>query len=304
MTGGAPLLVLCRGCGRKVLLLADSSCPSCGARGEVVPATAGRQPATLVPRIDVGTRRWRYACLYLRPFSDRLRGSARIRAVGRAMRPFGRTVTLHAGEARVRLRDVQPVTRATRFLDERRRHVGVILGVSVLGFIAAGAALNLTPRAAGEILGSVSAWVLMAVFCILAWRALLLAIEGALAVYFRANGIDLVEGNPAHDRNAAPERWRASFGTLAVQSRFIVLDASRWGTGLAYELAFLRDLQLETRLILLCRDSRKAVAEFQSHARELEFAGVHVPLVRYKWWRLGAMARQLRREAARIPSPE
>jgi hypothetical protein len=50
----------------------------------------------------------------------------------------------------------------------------------------------------------------------------------------------------------------------------------------------------------LCRDSREAIAEFQNHARELGFAGIQVALVRYKWWRLGDMARQVRREAGRL----
>src|SRR5262245_51783647 len=97
MTTGS---VLCLNCGMQVLTLADGSCPSCGAHGElVVRILHGKTIQTLVPTpADERSPVPRSVCLYLRPFAKRFRAAARMRAIAQAMRPFGTTVALHARE--------------------------------------------------------------------------------------------------------------------------------------------------------------------------------------------------------------
>lgn len=88
----------------RVLIQADGSCPSCGARGEIsLRSWQGKWVHTLIPRVSE-RKTSEYACLYLRPFGRTFRAGARMRAVARAMRPFGVTVALHASEARVQVR--------------------------------------------------------------------------------------------------------------------------------------------------------------------------------------------------------
>jgi hypothetical protein len=94
------MLVLCQGCGMRVLLLADGSCPSCGAHGELETRVwQGKSVETLVPSRGEGAV-LPYACVYLRPFARRFRAAARMRAVAEALRPYGKTVALHDREAR------------------------------------------------------------------------------------------------------------------------------------------------------------------------------------------------------------
>lgn len=96
------MIVLCRNCGMRVLAQPDGSCPSCGARGEVMARVwQGKTVQTLVPgEREAAAVVPAYACLYLRPFASRFRAAARMRAVARAMRPLGTTVALHGREAR------------------------------------------------------------------------------------------------------------------------------------------------------------------------------------------------------------
>jgi hypothetical protein len=102
--------VLCLACGMRVLTLADGSCPSCGAHGQV--ATRASHHGfihTLVPEhTEEPTTGPHYACLYLRPFATRFRAAGRMQAIARAMRPFGGTVALHASEELLGLRPVDP----------------------------------------------------------------------------------------------------------------------------------------------------------------------------------------------------
>src|SRR4051812_3863380 len=87
------MLVLCNGCGMRVLTLADGSCPSCGAKGEIVERLwRGKRVDVLLP--EPKSVPLRHACLCLRPYAVKFRSAARLRAVGRAMRPFGTTVAL------------------------------------------------------------------------------------------------------------------------------------------------------------------------------------------------------------------
>ena len=102
------MIVLCQGCGMRVFTKSDGACPSCGARGELVARIwRGKPVQVLIPAEDVVPT---YACLYLRPFAVTFRAAARMRAVARAMRPFGKTVALHDQSDRpldrVELRDV------------------------------------------------------------------------------------------------------------------------------------------------------------------------------------------------------
>ena len=93
MAGELFSIVLCLGCGMRVFTKSDGSCPSCGARGEhTVRTWRGKPVRVLIPKQRAPV--WTHACLYLRPYANRFRAAAQMRAVSNAMRSFGRTVAL------------------------------------------------------------------------------------------------------------------------------------------------------------------------------------------------------------------
>ena len=76
------MMVLCQGCGMRVVIQADGSCPACGARGDGSPRVRrGQLVSTLVPTGKEPGRGAEYACLYLRPFASRVRAAGRMRAI-------------------------------------------------------------------------------------------------------------------------------------------------------------------------------------------------------------------------------
>ena len=86
----------------RILPLHDGSCPSCGASGDTSHVVRRGRPVQVPVPADAhgNVQPPEYACLYLRPFAKKFRAKARLKAVARAMRPFGRTAALNAGEDR------------------------------------------------------------------------------------------------------------------------------------------------------------------------------------------------------------
>jgi hypothetical protein len=149
------MLVLCLGCGMRVLALPDGSCPSCGARGKTtLHVWHGHEVMALVPDQAAGADSVaQYACLYLRPFAGKFRAAGRMQAVARAMHPFGTTVALHANEARLGLKPVAS-----------KRFVQALPMLGILGAVP-----------------------------IIAWDALVMLVEFVERQLFPASGLELVE---------------------------------------------------------------------------------------------------------------
>jgi hypothetical protein len=228
----------------KVILNPDASCPSCHCRGELtVRLWHGEEIHTLVPAASEPSPK-QYACLYLRPFGNRVRARARLLAVAKAIQPFGTTVAFHAGELRLGWFRVVGNPRVIRVI-EFIPYVSLIVTVPLL------------------------IWNLFVLVSELGTRV----IERAI---FRLNRIELVDSKD--------DRWQPTFRRLAFHSRLIVMDISMASGGVEYEAVFLRDPHLAKRLILIHNEDPSAIKTAEQHLASLRIADpdLTIPLVPYE----------------------
>jgi hypothetical protein len=244
----------------KVLTLADGSCPSCGARGELaLRVWYGKSIQALIPApVEETNTVSHHACLYLRPFAKRFRAAGRMLAIARATQPFGTTVALHADEELLALKPVQmgPILRAISYIPR----LGLLVSLPLV-----------------------------------VWNGSILLLQLVMVFVsrgmFRWHRLELVD--------VSDDRWRSRFRQLAFHSRLIVMDVSSTTAGVLYEAEFIADIELSGRLVLLHDGTPSARRAAEQQVERLQAAGVHVPVVAYGIWRLRRLTRELREVAKR-----
>jgi hypothetical protein len=90
------------------------------------------------------------------------------------------------------------------------------------------------------------------------------------------------------------DSWKTTFRQIVSRSRFIVVDVSVEGGGLAFEVDYLRSMELWDRLILVHSGSSELSMVNRFRLNESD-----IPLIRYSVWQLRRFRRELRSVANR-----
>jgi hypothetical protein len=178
-----------------------------------------------------------------------------MRAVAKAMRPYGTTVAFHSGEIRLGWFGPWSPNAFVRLLEYIPR----------IGFLVS--------------------------LPIVLWNLFVLVVERVHQAVQRS----IFKLDHVHLVDSQDDRWKPTFRRLAYHSQLIVMDLSMATAGVEYEAEFLSEPGLARRLIVIHDGTPAGIRAAEQHIDSLRAAHLDltVPVVPYDVWHLRRLTARL-----------